>query len=68
MIVLTRAEVEELLDLDRLVDAVGGALADLSGGRASMPPRIAALVPEQDGLLGVMPSYLPGASLAVAVA
>ena len=65
MIVLTRAEVEELLDLDRLVDAVGGALADLSGGRASMPPRIAALVPEQDGLLGVMPSYLPGASLAV---
>jgi len=65
VIVLTRAEVEELLDLDRLVDAVGGALADLSGGRASMPPRIAALVPEQDGLLGVMPSYLPGASLAV---
>ena len=65
MLVLTRAEVEELLDLDRLVDAVGGALADLSGGRASMPPRIAALVPEQDGLLGVMPSYLPGASLAV---
>ena len=42
MIVLTRADVEELLDLDRLVDAVGGALADLSGGRASMPPRTAA--------------------------
>ena len=65
MLVLTRADVEELLDLDRLVDAVGGALADLSGGRASMPARIAALVPEQEGLLGVMPSYLPGASLAV---
>jgi alanine dehydrogenase len=30
-----------------------------------MPPRIAALVPEQDGVLGAMPSYLPGASLAV---
>jgi ornithine cyclodeaminase/alanine dehydrogenase-like protein (mu-crystallin family) len=65
VIVLTRAEVEELLDLDRLVDAVGGALADLSGGRASMPPRTAALVPEVEGLLGVMPSYLPGAILAV---
>ena len=65
MLLLTRAEVEELLDLDALVDVVAGALADLSAGRASMPPRIAALVPEQGGLLGVMPSYLPGASLAV---
>ena len=29
-----------------------------------MPPRIAALVPEQEGLLGVMPAYLPSAGLA----
>jgi alanine dehydrogenase len=65
VIVLTRAEVEELLDLDELVDAVARSLADLSGGRASMPPRIAALVPEVEGLLGAMPSYLPGESLAV---
>jgi alanine dehydrogenase len=65
VIVLTRVEVEELLDLDRLVDAVADALADLSGGRASMPPRIAALVPEAEGLLGAMPCYLPEASLAV---
>src|SRR5439155_13223749 len=65
VIVLTRADVEALLDLDELVDAVGGALADLSAGRASMPPRIAALVPEVQGLLGTMPAYLPGASLAV---
>ncbi len=65
MIVLTRADVEALLDLDELVDAVGGALADLSAGRASMPPRIAALVPEVQGLLGTMPAYLPATSLAV---
>jgi ornithine cyclodeaminase len=65
VIVLTRAEVEDLLDLDRLVDEVGSALAELSAGRASMPPRIAALVPEVQGLLGAMPSYLTGASLAV---
>ena len=65
MVVLTRAEVEELLDLDVLVDAVADALRDLSEGRASMPPRIAALVPEQDGLLGAMPAYLPDACLAV---
>jgi ornithine cyclodeaminase len=29
-----------------------------------MPPRIAALVQEREGLLGVMPSYLPSAGLA----
>ncbi len=65
MLVLTRPQVEELLDLDELVEAVAAAMADLSAGAASMPPRIAALVPEQDGLLGVMPSYLPSAGLAV---
>jgi alanine dehydrogenase len=65
VIVLTRPQVEELLDLDELVEAVAAALADLSAGAASMPPRIAALVPEQEGLLGAMPAYLPSAGLAV---
>ena len=64
MLVLTRSQVEELLDLDALVEAVAAAQADLSSGAASMPPRIAALVPEHDGLLGVMPAYLPSAGLA----
>jgi alanine dehydrogenase len=64
MLVLTRSQVEEVLDLDALVEAVAAAQADLSAGDASMPPRIAALVPEQDGLLGVMPAYLPSAGLA----
>src|SRR3989442_1830814 len=36
-------------------------MADLSAGRASMPARIAALVPECDGLLAAMPAYLPSA-------
>lgn len=64
MIVLSQAEVRELLDLDELVDALAAAHADLSAGKASMPPRIAAMVQEQEGLLGVMPSYLPSAGLA----
>ena len=34
-------------------------MADLSAGRVSMPSRIAALVPERDGLLAAMPAYLP---------
>jgi ornithine cyclodeaminase len=64
MIFLSEAEVRELLDLDALVDALASAHAELSAGKVSMPPRIAALVAEQEGLLGVMPSYLPSAGLA----
>jgi ornithine cyclodeaminase/alanine dehydrogenase-like protein (mu-crystallin family) len=64
MLVLTQREVRELLDLDRLVDALADAHAELSAGRTSMPPRVAALVPEQEALLGVMPAYLPSAGLA----
>ena len=63
MIVLSQAEVRELLDLDGLVDALAAAHRDLSEGKASMPPRIAAFA-ERDGLLGAMPSYLPSAGLA----
>ena len=64
MLILTGPEVRELLDLDALVDALAAAHADLSAGKASMPPRIAALVDAQDALLGVMPAYLPSAGLA----
>jgi ornithine cyclodeaminase len=59
MLILSRSEVERLLDLDRLREAVAKAMADLSAGRASMPPRIAAVVPERDALLAAMPAYLP---------
>jgi len=62
VLLLTREEVESLIDLDALRAAVAAALADLSAGRASMPTRIAALVPEADGLLAAMPAYLPSAS------
>src|SRR5207244_12834176 len=64
VIVLSQSEVRELLDLDALVDALASAHAELSAGKASLPPRIAALVQEQEGLLGAMPSYLPSAGLA----
>jgi alanine dehydrogenase len=59
MLVLGRDEVRALLDLDGLIDALAGAMADLSAGRASMPPRVAALVEERDALLGAMPGYVP---------
>ena len=59
MLLLSRADVESLLDPLELIDAVARAMADLSAGRASMPDRVAALVPERDGLLGAMPGYVP---------
>lgn len=59
LLVLSRDEVESLLDPGALIDAVATAMADLSAGRASMPNRVAALVPERSGLLGAMPGYVP---------
>jgi ornithine cyclodeaminase len=61
MLVLTGAEIETLLDLDELIDALACALADLSAGRASVPQRVAALTP--DGLLGAMPGYVPSSGV-----
>jgi alanine dehydrogenase len=58
MLVINRHEVEDLLDLDTLVGALAAAMADLSAGRASVPPRNFALV-ERSGLLAAMPAYLP---------
>jgi len=62
VILLSEAEVQELLDLDALVDALADAHCELSDGKASMPPRIAAFA-ERNGLLGAMPAYLPSAGL-----
>ncbi|HZD87050.1 MAG TPA: hypothetical protein VE088_03485 [Gaiellaceae bacterium] len=62
MLVLTRSEVEELLDLDALLEALASAHAELSAGNASLPPRVAAFA-GAEGLLGAMPAYLPGAGL-----
>src|SRR4051812_35672104 len=61
MLVLSRHEVEQLLDLDRLIPALAQAHVELSTGLVSMPPRIAAFAP--DGLLGTMPAYAPSAGL-----
>jgi alanine dehydrogenase len=61
VLVLSRDQIEALLDVDTLIDALTAAMADLSAGRASVPDRVAALVPEHEGLLAAMPGYLPSA-------
>jgi ornithine cyclodeaminase/alanine dehydrogenase-like protein (mu-crystallin family) len=81
VLVLNGAQVEALVDLDALIDALASAMADLSSGSASAPDRVAALVPEQDGMLAAelsgalpaevrmvpdFPEALAGATLACA--
>jgi alanine dehydrogenase len=66
VLLLSRAEVEELLDVDALIDALAGAMSDLSAGRASVPNRVAARVDERDGLLLAMPGYAPSSGALVA--
>jgi alanine dehydrogenase len=66
VLVLNRREVEKLLDLDALIDALAPAMADLSAGRASVPERIGALVSERQSLLGAMPGYVPSIQALVA--
>jgi len=63
VLVLTRPQVESLLDLDTLIDALASAMADLSRGMASAPDRVGALVPDQDGVLAAMPGYVPSSRI-----
>jgi alanine dehydrogenase len=58
VLVLTRAEVETALDVDDLIDALARAFVEVSAGRASVPPRLAAFAPT--GFLGAMAAHVDG--------
>jgi ornithine cyclodeaminase len=62
VLLVSRREAEELLDVDLLIDALADAMVDLSAGRASVPDRVGARVAERDGLLAAMPGYTPSAN------
>jgi ornithine cyclodeaminase/alanine dehydrogenase-like protein (mu-crystallin family) len=64
LLYLSRADVERLLDIDSMLDALGKALIIFSSGITSVPPRAGARVGER-GLLGTMPGYVPGVALEV---
>jgi ornithine cyclodeaminase len=63
MLILSQDDVQALLDTDQLIDALAQAMADLSAGRASMPPRVAAFVQERGGFVAAMPAYLPSSEI-----
>jgi len=62
MLVLSRNEVEELLDLDALLDALAAAHAELSTGNASLVPRVGSRAGDA-GILGAMLAYAPSSGL-----
>ncbi|HEV1991438.1 MAG TPA: ornithine cyclodeaminase family protein, partial [Candidatus Dormibacteraeota bacterium] len=64
LLYLSRADVERLLDIDAMLDALAKALVIFSSGITSVPPRTGARVGER-GLLGTMPGYVPGVALEV---
>jgi ornithine cyclodeaminase/alanine dehydrogenase-like protein (mu-crystallin family) len=64
LLYLSRADVERLLDIDSMLDALGKALVVFSSGIASVPPRAGARVGDR-GILGAMPGYVPGIALEV---
>jgi len=66
LLVLSRPDVERLLDVDVLLERLERAFVELSAGRASVPPRVAAFAPA--GLLAAMPGYVDGVLAAKLVA
>jgi alanine dehydrogenase len=64
LLYLSRADVERLLDIDAMLDALATALIVYSSGVTSVPPRAAARVGDR-GILGAMPGYVPGIALEV---
>src|SRR3954471_11397593 len=62
VLILSEAEVASVLDMRALIDVVERAMRDVSAGRASMPPRVGALVSDRNGLLAAMPAYLPSSA------
>ena len=62
LLYLSRADVERVLDVEAMFDALAAALVSLSSGVTSVPTRVAARAGER-GFLGVMPGYVPGVAL-----
>jgi ornithine cyclodeaminase/alanine dehydrogenase-like protein (mu-crystallin family) len=59
VLVLSEAEVRSLLEVDRLMERISDALIAVSRGDVSVPPRVAATVPDR-GFTAAMPGYVNG--------
>jgi alanine dehydrogenase len=64
LLYLSREDVERLLDVDAMLDALGKVLIAFSAGITTVPPRVGIRVPDK-GIMGSMPGYVPGVALEV---
>lgn len=63
MLILSRKEVEELLDPQELLSALENGFKALSAGQLNVPPRNQAIAPK--GILVGMPAFMPGQLMSV---
>lgn len=59
-IVIDKQEVLDLVDMPALIDAVEGAMIEVSRGIAVNPNRLRVFVPERQAMMACMPAYLGG--------
>jgi alanine dehydrogenase len=57
-LILSREQVQELLDMRAAIDAVESALVEFSAGQAVMPVRVTTAVPAHGGIVLGMPAFL----------
>lgn len=60
MLVLNRGDIQRCLPMKKAIEVVKRAFMSLSHGEAVIPARTHIDVPEQDGVVLVMPGFLPG--------
>lgn len=58
MRLLTRSDIQKTISMREAVEILKRAFADLSTGRANVPPRIAVPQDKHDGVALIMPAYL----------
>lgn len=61
MLVLSRSDIRSLVSMERAIDLVSSAFADLSAGRAIAPIRTAIEVEKEAATTLVMPAFVPAA-------
>src|SRR6266404_1398615 len=67
ILILTHAEVEELLPVSECIPIMAEALADLASGKVYQPLRMVITPPGADGDMALMPSYRSGERAAYGV-
>jgi ornithine cyclodeaminase/alanine dehydrogenase-like protein (mu-crystallin family) len=60
MLIITRDELRRAAPMDRAIEGVVSAFAQLSSGQADVPLRTHIAIPPEQGLELIMPAYLAG--------